>query len=285
MKMRARFILTLSVVLFASGLSDCLAFNLDDHEAITRHAAAEFLECFPDSLSEYEIDLLVQMNLDEDTDLLRKWTSYNHFYNPEKPIETTWRATSWERVTNLQDVIQEAFSLNWNANLLADPVGHLLHHVQDAASPPHVIPVNHWLTDGFERFNAGRVAPPGELNCSALDQIGDSMDEKTPINLLKQTAQSTLNFSRAGLSALYNGTRISIPWSYYWEESRDRGFGEYGRLGNGFGQPVLFVRAGVYRVSEATYRQAKDQQIRLAVEATKKALAWITRKGIPVFAH
>jgi hypothetical protein len=70
--------------------------------------------------------------------------------------------------------------------------------------------------------------------------------------------------------------------SGFWQESASEQFGAYGWLGNSYGEPRIELRPSrgqrpkrtqVYAVGENDYLSFKQRQMRLAVEATKAALA------------
>lgn len=256
-----------SIALFvglSAGPHRAMAFGLTDHEAITRQAVAEFLVCAPGGFRPTETELLVDADADEDTNLLRKWLSYSHYFHPEKKLEM-WRATSMERVTALQEEIS-------SGRELLSRLGHLIHHLQDAASPPHVVPVNHWLTDGFETFEQGSLPEPApaDLDCQELARAG----LESPRRMLTETARSTLAAARSRLPAWKDNVRSEIPWSWFWAEGPEASFGEYGTLGNRFGVESIELGRSRFAIARETYRELKLRQLRLAIQVTKKALAW-----------
>lgn len=85
----------------------------------------------------------------EDWNIARKWLFWHHYYNPAFRVRSLWRRPSDERVAMLDVAVRAAFARRDDARgwLLA---GFLVHHVQDMASPPHVVPVAHGLFDAFE---------------------------------------------------------------------------------------------------------------------------------------
>jgi hypothetical protein len=94
----------------------------------------------------------------EDWNLPRKWLLWHHYYNPSFTVHSLWRRPSDQRVAQLDVLIQGAFAADrpGRAWLLA---GLLAHHVQDMASPPHVVPVAHGLFDPFESQATADLVP------------------------------------------------------------------------------------------------------------------------------
>lgn len=249
-----------------------LAFGLTDHEAITRQAVTEFLHCYPGMIRKAQAEALVEADLDEDTNLVRKWLEYSHYFHPEKRLDM-WRSTSLARVTRLGNEITALFGHRRpSMNELLSAMGHLIHHLQDAASPPHVVPVNHWLTDGFETFEQGLLPQPtaADLDCQELAR-GALQDPRT---LLTETARQTLSISRSRLPGWRNNAKTELAWSWFWAEGEGASFGDYGRFGNRFGVESIELGNSRYAVSRETYRSLKLPQLRLAIQATKQALAW-----------
>jgi hypothetical protein len=265
MKRAFYFCLCLSVQF---GHSSALAFSLADHEAITREAAREYSLCFPNSLSTLQIIAINEANLGEDANLFRKWLRYSHFFHPEKKLEML-RLGSFERISSLEETVESKLVAEDEFN---SSLGHLIHHLQDSASPPHVVPVNHWLTDGFETFEPGKV-PVQNPTREICQKVAQGLFEN-PKDILLRTAQETLTRARSSVPGFRNGRSVMIPWSYFWTESRDTGFGAYGLFENRFGIEKLEVSQDVYLIPLEAYRSFKNQQLSLAVQVTLKALAW-----------
>ncbi len=142
---------------------DAQAFRLEEHATLTRLAATEFEICYPGLLDISSIDALVDSNLNEDRNLPRKWLQYSHFYNPTKPILDLRKfpsevSASDFRLGQLQTTIEGiSISSAQTAAGIMDffkqslpELGHAIHHIQDMASPPHVVPVMHDLRDRYE---------------------------------------------------------------------------------------------------------------------------------------
>jgi hypothetical protein len=126
------------------------AFSPGVHRALAERAVAIEAESAP-SLAGHA-DRVGRAAAWEDYNLARKWLRFNHYYSPSFEIPTLWRRPSNERVAGLLDDIGRALGVHDDDRAFAD-VGAATHHVQDMASPPHVVPVGHGLGDGFESWD------------------------------------------------------------------------------------------------------------------------------------
>lgn len=216
------------------------AFWIDEHRALTRAAIEEALECLPALNSEGLQNEIVEANLDEDRNFLRKWGRDSHYYSPVRELDMR-RRSSMDRVIDLQGDTRSRRS---------QVIGVLLHHIQDAAVPAHVVPINHWVDDGFEAF---RTKPPErDATCEPRSPFADL---RRPSEVLQRVAELTLHASVD-----------THPWNRFWREGSGRSFGSYGELGDVFGRSNA--------VSRDDYHRFKGQQIRYALDATKWILRW-----------
>ncbi len=259
--------------------ANAFALSLSEHEQITRQAVNEFNFCFGDVVSPEILTLLVAEDCDEDTNLLRKWTTYSHFYNPEKRLRDMVRYESSVRVMDLEREINELISQKTSATYaeaLAE-LGHVLHQVQDATSPGHVVPVMHSFSDGFEKFAlTPDETPPERFSLSACLKIARASATDSPLRILYETAQTTLNRSRAPITVRKaDGSPAKFTWEAFWKASSAEEFGDYGVFGNSFGAPYVFQGCERFRVVRQTYAAFKRDQARLAVDASLRALAWV----------
>lgn len=252
------------------------AFQLGDHERVTAQAVAEFKACFPQYHEALNLQELVAADLDEDTNLFDKELFYSHFYNPHKKLRLLWRADSSGRIADLQPALLQCREAN--GAVTSDEIsslGHAIHHFQDMAVPAHVVPVNHSFWDGFESYVLlGDIS--SEWNCQQiLDGANGDLED-----ILKETAEQTLNaMDKTTVEAGLIGTKntIQLGASEFWTEAGDDGFGSYGTVGNHFGETQLEIENDQYQVSENFYRDFKREQMKLAVRATLRGLAWIFR--------
>ena len=172
----------------------------------------------------------------EDWNLPRKWGRWHHYHSPSfAPVRSLWRGPSAGRVVRLQDRIQEAVAHGDgdHAWLLA---GNLAHHVQDMASPPHVVPVAHGLGDGFERFVTSALVSGVE---------GADVPTLDPIATHQRLAVETT----AALAIPLVCDAETMAWSAFWEPRPGR-FGVYGSAGNAFGA-VPGCEAGMLAFAQA----------------------------------
>ncbi|MGK5086149.1 hypothetical protein WDW86_01200 [Bdellovibrionota bacterium FG-2] len=271
------------------GLALCanaFALDLSEHEQITRQAANEFNFCFGDLISPTTLELLIAEDRDEDTNLVRKWSTYAHFYNPEKRLHDMVRYDSSVRVMELEREIDSLVTQKTStayAEVLSE-LGHLIHHLQDATSPSHIVPVMHSFSDGFENFTLSPQEMPAErYSLSACRKIVQVAASDSPLRILQDTAQATLNHTRAPLNAQKgDGKMQTFTWEAFWKTSKAEEFGEYGIFGNNFGAPFVFQGCERFRVARPTYVKFRRDQIRLAVDATLRTFAWVFGKEMQI---
>lgn len=151
----------------------------------------------------------------EDWNLPRKWTRWHHYDPPGFEVHPLGRRTSAERVATLDDELRAAAAAGDEAEawLLA---GLAAHHLQDMASPLHVVPVAHGLGDPFEGYpfapliaEAGSPATP--------------VPSGSPPEVQRTLALATLTALETPLPCPSG----PVPWSRVWVPG-DRSFGRYG---------------------------------------------------------
>ena len=209
------------MLLFFAILPDASAFRISAHRAITHEAiAAEGME----DLGRW----LWQGNRAEDTHLNVKWRHFSHYFRPDAALVLPRRGTSDERVVVLMaeaDAAQAAgdTAAMWQA------VGGILHHVQDMASPPHVVPVAHDLRDGFESW--------------PVDTLVVDLERVTPEPLDPVAAHSALAWETWEMvqSGNVSGCGVRIPLTEIWRAPESEAFGTYGGMdfGEAEGCPEL----------------------------------------------
>lgn len=261
------------ISLIAGAVMGCsaMAFHLGDHERMTVQAYNEFVKCFKGVA--FDRDTLVDGNLSEDTDLITKGLIYSHFYSPKKKLDI-WREDSSGRILNLEPSLMQC-KMNpstWTNYEIFD-LGHVIHHFQDMAVPAHVVPVGHSLFDGFESYKVSGDISSG-WSCAEIAASRNSDLE----NILNDTAFETLkaidDYHFEGVDANTHKARL-FSGKYFWMESTDNGFGSYGLMGNSFGTTDDIVTDfGIFYVSEEAFRSFKHQQMKLAVRASLRGLAW-----------
>lgn len=198
------------------------AFSIGSHREITGRAVALEARAWPIlAARSHEIALA---NVEEDLNLVVKWGLFNHYFNPKGAVRTTWRQTSDVRVEGLWADIERALAEGDEAEVW-ERAGHLLHHIQDMASPPHVIPVEHNMTDGFERYD---IAP--------LLAVARGRD-LPPMGGVEAHRELALRTWSAVEQGRFEACGQSMPWSDYWSGVPGE-FGSYGAAGNRFGEAV-----------------------------------------------
>jgi hypothetical protein len=267
---------SVTVFILCAGFS-AHAYHLDDHETIMRQAYAEFAACFPSVVPMLNVDTLVSGDLAEDENLLTKELFYSHYYNPNKEI-TQYRKGSDGRIADLSPGLMQcrAAGTPWSDTDTMN-LGYALHHFQDMSVPAHVVPVIHGLDDGFEVYSqTGDIS--SQWTCA---QIVASYNEDLE-TVLKDTAETTLtNVSALSVEMVdtANSQASTITGLNFWIQSDDLSFGQYGSVGNVFGQTSFSTDNGQMQVSDNAYRIFKAQQEQLAVRATLRGLVWVFSGG------
>ncbi len=128
-------------------ITNAWAFQLEGHRVLTERAIALERSACP-ALAEWS-SVLIGANLAEDLNLAVKWGRHSHYYRPVGAVDTGWRSTSEVRVEGLAAELDAALEAG-NIGAAWGELGRILHHVQDMASPSHVVPVKHGLDDPFE---------------------------------------------------------------------------------------------------------------------------------------
>lgn len=240
------------------------AFSVGDHQALTEAAlSAEGSGARP--LLSAHRDAVVHGATAEDLNLHVKWTGWHHFFFPEGSLDTALRHASDSRVRELWAEALEA-ARHGDLERAFDRAGHLAHHVQDMASPPHVVPVNHGLGDRFERYGVRASlarAPSRPLAPLSGEEAQQAL------------ARETLSAVRSGSLPTPQGP---IPWSAFWTEPVTHGsasFGSYGgEAGNAFGVRKVRWQGQVHQIDSAGYAAFMDARVSGAVAYTRAFLEW-----------
>ena len=240
------------------------AFSVGDHQALTEAALeAAGREARP-LLAEHR-NAVVHGATAEDLNLHVKWTGWHHFYFPEGSLDTAMRRASDSRVRELWQEALEA-ARHGDLERAFDRAGHLAHHVQDMASPPHVVPVNHGLTDRFERYGVR----------ASLARISERQVAPLPGEEAQQAlARETLAAVRSDSLPTAQG---AIPWSAFWVEPATHAsasFGAYGgEAGNTFGARKVRWQGRAHSVDSTGYTAFMDARVAGAVAYSRAFLEW-----------
>ncbi len=274
MKMFTFFATTLSLLTAPAAQ----AFHIPEHLLITQRAIIGLQKCnlLPQNWDLGWTQAIQDGNKHEDTNLFRKWSKYSHFYSPKKQLRSMGRADSMLSVQESEQSLSghhhEEEEAERSVFLL---VGRIVHHIQDAAVPSHVVPVNHFADDGFEKTEL-RNYYDSSFSITDCPRIRAA----EPSHILRNTALTTLARIEKPVSFRTYKRVKQAPWSkVFWQASTGEGFGEYGLLGNGFGKAVIELEDGrTAHVEPSQYHGFKRAQVELAVAATQAAILWANQK-------
>ncbi len=241
------------------------AFSVEAHQSITEKALETVRGAQARRLLGEHRSAVVHGATAEDLNLHVKWTRWHHFYCPEGSLDSAFRQGSDARVRELWEEAMEA-ARNGDLDRAFDRAGHLVHHVQDMASPPHVVPVNHGLGDRFEGYGIRSSlarAPVREVEPLPGDEAQKAM------------ARETLAAVRSESLATPQGV---IPWSAFWAEPEVRvpgAFGHYGtEVGNAFGAAVVRWDGTPHTVGPEAYLAFMSARVSGAVAYSRAFLEW-----------
>lgn len=256
------------------------AFWIGDHTMITARAVTGLQDCgfLPKNWDQNLLTVLIQSNRDEDTNLLRKWTHYSHYYNPNKSLNM-WRVDSSVTILETTDELMKMIQNNSqdsNSRLsMYQLMGRAIHHLQDAAVPAHVVPVSHFSSDGFEAYEV-----PGYQDRASTDiMYCNTLAETKPKNLQKilfSTATKTLQILDDSFYFKKNNELTKSTWSTaFWVQNNGADFGSYGSLQNNFGKDFFTIDGDNYFINDESFSSFKSRQLDAAVFATQEALLWM----------
>jgi hypothetical protein len=198
------------------------AFGVPDHKMITELAIEELQQCnrLPPILStqfdnkKTAAQVLIQSDLDEDNYLkngLKKTFEYSHFYNPLRPLKPELKRAHHADQAVL-DYSQNVVKLNKsNSYEILQNAGMIVHMIQDASSPPHVLWINHGPFDGFENkvsINKSELAAL-KPDCQTIQLDG----LQSPIQIMKAAGLATLKELEEPVRYKLDGQYQSAPWT------------------------------------------------------------------------
>lgn len=252
----------LPLVLCLSAVSST-AWRVSDHEMLTHRAVQLYQRCHALRLAPTEVKSLVAGNVSEDFNLAVKWLKNSHYYHPDKWVRTLYRDDAGYRVQYLTEKLLAGRQPQLRL------LGKIMHFVQDVASPPHVVPIVHNLSDGFEKFKLPAAATiASDLPCPPANAA-------PPPAVLKREALRTLATLSDTAQATRDGEPYEFSWTLFWSEGLGSRFGYYGFLGNNFGQTqAIEVMGHVYRFSHAVFHAYKLARAQQAIVATAETLHW-----------
>jgi hypothetical protein len=271
-----KFFAFITSLLLFSAAHNARAFDLADHKRIILQAIDEYNACFNGRISTWNKTILWSADLEEDLNVVRKDLKYSHFYNPLKTLNM-FRYDSSVRIDGLEKDLRASSNDDRMSVVNMTALGHAVHHLQDMAVPPHVVPVMHWMNDGFEEYTFSGEISSG-FSCEDMKNFARNEDLEY---FLKFTAMQTLNLvnnSSVEIGFIAEGTpehlRVNLPLHAFWQESTNHDFGQYGSVGNNFGKTDFIVDGHRYLIDEKFYADFKQAQMKLAVQSTLRAFAW-----------
>lgn len=269
-----KFPLVFLLLLFAA--LDSPAFNRENHRLISMKAIELLQEKYgADYLSQEEISLIIKGNLSEESFNFKSFIRpFNkHYINPNKD------SALWKRDQSIDTRYQRLvirFYKRRNSPKYNYSIGEIIHFIQDAASPLHVVPIAHSENkDHFESQDIQNLLPeefPKEeyLYCT----------QNYPLYLLETLAKKTLsNINQKFPVQIGENGNIradSLDWSSFWKVEPDTWMGEYGMLGKTNGSEDNFLQEEIsaqgknYRISPSTYEDFSKEQLELAVLYTAR---------------
>lgn len=154
----------------------------------------------------------------EDLVITRKWGNWHHYWL-SSPM--AWRRPSPERVTGLEADLLAAIRAG-DAPEAWRFAGLAVHHVQDMASPPHVVPVEHGLGDGFEHADVSALIAAAGI---AADGLVGPPSPLGPVDAQRALVAET----RDALAVPLLCDDGPLPWTDFWvPPAEGRTFGRLG---------------------------------------------------------
>jgi hypothetical protein len=261
-----------AVLAILASAPSAFAFHVPEHVKITSRAVDQLRKCglLPEAWGPDWTQAVVRADEDEDYNFLRKWSHYSHYYNPLHPIEQSRADSS----ASVGESAQEIAAQPGDPLAVNQLIGRIIHHVQDASVPAHVVPVAHASSDGFELFaiDSFYSEPLSPADCPALEAA-------EPLRLLHDNAMATLEALNEPFAFQVDRVPQTDLWlGAFWEAGQGNAFGRYGTLGNSFGKlelPMADGRTASFVAEE--YARFKRARVSAAVKATAAAILWANR--------
>lgn len=282
--MKKIFLVLLSLYIPLSGF----AYNTSNHEAITQQAIYLLNASYCcDFITPDEAKMIIKGNVSEDKNVF-KWPAriFNqHFYNPLKESKFRKRIHS---INVRFERIAKRFFKRINSKKYFRSVGEIIHHIQDATNPSHVVPVYHGFNvkDKFDEHYLACYFPKrveiDTMKCyysTYLPAMLNPVAERT-LEAIKQNFEIDVMHKEVFVKRLIN-------WSAYWNDNPKDWFGQYGYIGKpdkcaGENIDNYFVSKIIkgdttYYINRCIYDDFSRKQTEMAVIETAQFLFYAKR--------
>jgi hypothetical protein len=255
------------------------AYNAKNHVEITQHAIYLLNKSFGHNyICPHEAELIIHGCKSEDASFFKLFTrAYNkHFYNPTKD------SRHWERPNAIDVRFKRLVNRLYgrvDQTKYYYSVGEVVHHMQDASCPSHVVPIYHGpgRPDAFDKQCISCLLP------KKLRSKDAEISKKFPFKLHEDIALETLdNIKNSTFTATVytHGVKEkkTMNWTAFWQENPCGWFGKYGEVGkprkHGPGHPDNYLKQHIckgcvhYVVPPSAYDNFTRKQLDIAVENT-----------------
>lgn len=260
-------------------ISNAFSFNSENHRLITQRAIELLQQKYGnDYLSENEIKRIIKGNLSEERlnfkSIIRPYN--RHYFNPDKDPSIQKNMSS---INFRFDRLIAEFYGNHGSDNYDRSIGEIIHFIQDAASPAHVLPIDHCneKMDAFDSQELGSLLP-NEL----MEEKFLQCTMEYPQYLLKRLSRKTLeNIDNKFFVFVEDDSRSyedSLSWTSFWQKDSTQWFGSYGFLGESADEDAKdnFLKSDItkdgkiYHIESVAYNEFTKKQLDLAVLYTAR---------------
>lgn len=255
------------------------SFSKENHRLITERAIELLLKKYGrDYLSAKEIEKIINGNLSEERlnfkSIIRPYN--RHYFNPDKDSSLQ---DGYSSINVRFDRLVAEFYGNHGNSGYDRSIGEIIHFIQDAASPVHVVPIDHCSgeMDAFDSQELDTLLPYGLMEEKFLQ-----CTMEYPQYLLEKLSRKTLkNLDNKFLVLVEDGSRTyedSLGWTAFWQKDSSQWFGSYGFLGestedeetDNFLKTEITKNGKTYHIEPAAYAEFTKRQLDLAVLYTAR---------------
>ena len=273
--------LIIAVTLICALAVPCCGFESEKHGPISLRAITVYQVCTGRTLPDEFSAAFVRGSIDEDgidwrLERLRNW----HFYNERKNLKYYWEGFCYGG----NEIIFEKRTASMNSLRGAGKsaglyyaAGRVAHHIQDMASPPHVMPVYHTSGDAFDSYTP---APQLQAVLPGLCQGINEGCLNEPIDILNRTARDTLDAINKKVEFQTTAAIEGETWKNFWDGPPHpcyEGFKDYGSYGNSFGAARPCGKGPCPPYDAATYDKFYNDCYMRAVKSTVLLLRYLDR--------